>query len=84
MSLKHEIHYFYKTHIMHFRYGAWHRLDNPAVIWYDGSLGWMQYGVSHRIGGPAHVRSHMAIIWCLRGITQNVETQKSNYTRFNI
>jgi hypothetical protein len=43
----------YNGHKIWFFNGKEHRLDGPAVIWYDGKLAWYKNGEVHRIQGPA-------------------------------
>jgi hypothetical protein len=42
-------------------YKRFHRLNGPAVIYYDGSMSWIRHGRLHRDDGPARE-------WPARGI----------------
>ena len=48
--------------------GQLHRVDGPAVVWYDGGTKeWWQNGQRHRIDGPAIVHANGAQEWWING-----------------
>lgn len=44
-----------------------HRLNGPASIWNDGSIGWYLFGKLHRDGGPAYINSAGHMDWYQHG-----------------
>ena len=41
------------SHIQYRRHDQYHRLDGPAILWYDGEARYLQYSELHRTNGPA-------------------------------
>lgn len=52
--LKYEVNYDIKLgSVIFFRYGKFHRTNNAAIMWSNGSLHRFHYGNRHRKNGPA-------------------------------
>jgi hypothetical protein len=66
MSLKYEVHSDRKR-VLHRSHGKIHRLNGPAIVWFNGEMRWEQYDVPHRTDGPAIVSEIVGNIWRIRG-----------------
>jgi len=42
-----------ENHTVWFQNGLLHRIDGPAIIWFNGDKEWCQNGKLHRMDGPA-------------------------------
>ena len=47
--------------------GQLHRLDGPALILFDGTIGWFQNDKCHRTDGPAIIREDGTEEWWING-----------------
>ena len=47
--------------------GLYHRIDGPAVEWYDGSKSWYKHGLRHRSDGPAIITAEGIKKWYING-----------------
>jgi len=54
---------YYKNKAMN----IYHRVDGPAMVWYDGTERWFQNGRAHRMDGPATVWPSGGTDWWING-----------------
>ena len=65
MTLKYETTRRYST-IEHRRHDQHHRLDGPAMLWYNGAVKYAQYNLAHRRDFPAIINS-LYVVYYYRG-----------------
>lgn len=53
--------------------GQYHRLDGPALIFYDGTKKWLRNGKLHRKDGPAIIRPDKTEEWYLYGRRHRID-----------
>ena len=61
----------------HYKKGTWiyHRLDGPAIEWYNGDKSWFVDGYLHRLDGPAEVWAR-GNAWYINGKQIHCRTQE--------
>ena len=57
----------YSDRVEWFQDGKLHRIDGPAIEWFDGDEHWFQKGKYHRIDGPAIEDANGYKCWYLQG-----------------
>jgi hypothetical protein len=72
MTLKFEVK-INRVSILYSRHGFYHKKNNAAIIWRNGTNKWYQYGKFHRDDGPAVNYSNGEKYWVKRGIDYDPE-----------